>query len=154
MMRSAPGSAGTTTTNTEGFVSRGFALSAPARMLYENCARSCGRATRRRVKAGNAAAQYRALYAGPTSSSSAWGPSSLPNALPRESLDDPLAYRHVPHIRLKGRGVHVTDPTDLKAVTPDAHSKIHFVIVDCVGISEISLAATQSLPAARWQEGT
>lgn len=47
--------------------------------------------------------------------------------------------------QMKGRGVRVIDPTELKAVTPDAHAKTHFLIVDCVGISETSLADTQPL---------
>lgn len=47
--------------------------------------------------------------------------------------------------QMKGRGVRVIDPTELKAVTPDAHSKTHFVIVDCVGISETPLADTHPL---------
>jgi len=47
--------------------------------------------------------------------------------------------------QMKGRGVRVIDPAELKGVTPDAHSKTHFVIVDCVGISETSLADTQPL---------
>ena len=38
--------------------------------------------------------------------------------------------------QMKGRGVRICDPTDLQAVTPDAVSKTHFVIVDCVGVCE------------------
>jgi type I restriction enzyme R subunit len=38
--------------------------------------------------------------------------------------------------QMKGRGVRVISPDDLKSVTPDAHSKDHFVIVDCVGVCE------------------
>ena len=38
--------------------------------------------------------------------------------------------------QMKGRGVRVCNPTDLQAVTPDAISKTHFVIVDCVGVCE------------------
>ena len=38
--------------------------------------------------------------------------------------------------QMKGRGVRICDPTDLQAVTPDALSKTHFVIVDCVGVCE------------------
>jgi type I restriction enzyme, R subunit len=37
--------------------------------------------------------------------------------------------------QMKGRGVRVINPTDLQQVTPDATSKSHFVLVDCVGIS-------------------
>jgi type I restriction enzyme R subunit len=47
--------------------------------------------------------------------------------------------------QMKGRGVRVIDPTELKAVTPDAHAKTHFVIVDCVGITETPLADTYPL---------
>jgi type I restriction enzyme R subunit len=47
--------------------------------------------------------------------------------------------------QMKGRGVRVIDATELKAVTPDAHTKSHFVIVDCVGISESPLADTHPL---------
>jgi type I restriction enzyme R subunit len=38
--------------------------------------------------------------------------------------------------QMKGRGVRICDPTDLQSVTPDAVSKTHFVIVDCVGVCE------------------
>ncbi|MEO8627157.1 MAG: type I restriction-modification enzyme R subunit C-terminal domain-containing protein [Betaproteobacteria bacterium] len=38
--------------------------------------------------------------------------------------------------QMKGRGVRVISPDDLKAVTPDAKAKDHFVIVDCVGVCE------------------
>ena len=37
--------------------------------------------------------------------------------------------------QMKGRGVRVINDTDLRAVTPDARAKTHFVIVDAVGIS-------------------
>ena len=37
---------------------------------------------------------------------------------------------------MKGRGVRVIKPDDLKAVTPDATAKDHFVIVDAVGVCE------------------
>jgi type I restriction enzyme R subunit len=47
--------------------------------------------------------------------------------------------------QMKGRGVRVIDPTELRAVTPDAHAKTHFVIVDCVGITETPLSDTQPL---------
>jgi type I restriction enzyme, R subunit len=47
--------------------------------------------------------------------------------------------------QMKGRGVRVIDPTELRAVTPDAHAKTHFVIVDCVGITETPLADTYPL---------
>ncbi|WP_447979245.1 type I restriction endonuclease subunit R [Candidatus Nitrospira bockiana] len=38
--------------------------------------------------------------------------------------------------QMKGRGVRVIKPDDLKSVTPDAPSKDHFVIVDAVGVCE------------------
>ena len=47
--------------------------------------------------------------------------------------------------QMKGRGVRVIDPTELKAVTPDAHAKTHFIIVDCVGVTETPLADTHPL---------
>ena len=47
--------------------------------------------------------------------------------------------------QMKGRGVRVIDPGELQAVTPDARAKTHFVIVDCVGVSDVPLADTQPL---------
>ncbi len=48
--------------------------------------------------------------------------------------------------QMKGRGVRVIDPTDLRAVSgEDAIAKTHFVIVDCVGITDHALADTQPL---------
>jgi len=38
--------------------------------------------------------------------------------------------------QMKGRGVRVINPDDLRAVTPDATAKDHFVIVDAVGVCE------------------
>jgi len=38
--------------------------------------------------------------------------------------------------QMKGRGVRVIKPDDLRAVTPDAVTKDHFVIVDAVGVCE------------------
>lgn len=38
--------------------------------------------------------------------------------------------------QMKGRGVRIIKPDDLRAVTPDAKSKDHFVIVDAVGVCE------------------
>lgn len=38
--------------------------------------------------------------------------------------------------QMKGRGVRIMKPTDLRQVTPDAEVKDHFVIVDAVGITE------------------
>ena len=37
---------------------------------------------------------------------------------------------------MKGRGVRVISDTDFQAVTPDANTKTHFVIVDAVGVCE------------------
>ena len=51
--------------------------------------------------------------------------------------------------QMKGRGVRVIDSDDLKAVTPDAVAKTHFVIVDCVGITESPLVDTQPLERKR-----
>jgi type I restriction enzyme R subunit len=47
--------------------------------------------------------------------------------------------------QMKGRGVRIIDPNELKAVTPDALAKTHFLIVDCVGVTEGELADTQPL---------
>src|SRR5690242_20240458 len=37
---------------------------------------------------------------------------------------------------MKGRGTRTIADTDLQAVTPDAGSKTHFVLVDAVGVCE------------------
>jgi type I restriction enzyme R subunit len=47
--------------------------------------------------------------------------------------------------QMKGRGVRVIDKNDLKAVTPDAETKTHFVIVDCVELTMTDLPDTQPL---------
>jgi type I restriction enzyme R subunit len=47
--------------------------------------------------------------------------------------------------QMKGRGVRVIEPTDLKAVTPDAQAKDRFVIVDAVGIQREDLTDTRPL---------
>jgi type I restriction enzyme R subunit len=47
--------------------------------------------------------------------------------------------------QMKGRGVRVIKPDDLKAVTPDAQAKTRFVILDCVGVSEEEMADSQPL---------
>ena len=47
--------------------------------------------------------------------------------------------------QMKGRGTRVINPNDLKAVTPDARSKDHFVIVDAVGVCEHAKSDTHSL---------
>jgi type I restriction enzyme, R subunit len=51
--------------------------------------------------------------------------------------------------QMKGRGVRVISDTDLQAVTPDAGSKDHFVIVDCVGVCEQPLSETYPLERRR-----
>jgi type I restriction enzyme R subunit len=52
--------------------------------------------------------------------------------------------------QMKGRGVRVIDPNDLRAVSgADAVAKTHFVIVDCVGMTETQLADTQPLDRKR-----
>jgi type I restriction enzyme R subunit len=48
--------------------------------------------------------------------------------------------------QMKGRGVRKIDADELRAVTPDAVEKSHFVLVDCVGVTEQEdLADTQPL---------
>jgi type I restriction enzyme R subunit len=51
--------------------------------------------------------------------------------------------------QMKGRGVRVITPTDLGQVSPDAGAKTHFVIVDCVGVTESELMDTQPLERKR-----
>jgi type I restriction enzyme R subunit len=51
--------------------------------------------------------------------------------------------------QMKGRGVRVIDPTDFQAVTPDATSKTHFVLVDCVGVTEQEFGESQPLERKR-----
>jgi len=51
--------------------------------------------------------------------------------------------------QMVGRGTRVINPTDLRAVTPDARQKTHFVIVDAVGVVEHPKADTQSLERKR-----
>ncbi|MBN2053770.1 DEAD/DEAH box helicase family protein [bacterium] len=51
--------------------------------------------------------------------------------------------------QMKGRGVRVIHPDDLRAVTPDAKAKTHFIIVDCIGVTESQLNYTQPLERAR-----
>lgn len=38
--------------------------------------------------------------------------------------------------QMKGRGVRSIDPTDLRAVTPDAEAKTRFILIDAVGVTE------------------
>ena len=47
--------------------------------------------------------------------------------------------------QMKGRGVRVISDTDFQAVTPDAKSKTHFVLVDCVGVCEQELSDARPL---------
>jgi len=47
--------------------------------------------------------------------------------------------------QMKGRGVRVINPTDLRGVTPDAPAKERFVIVDAVGVTEAGLNDTVPL---------
>ena len=51
--------------------------------------------------------------------------------------------------QMVGRGTRVINPTDLRAVTPDARQKTHFVIVDAVGVVEHPKADTQTLERKR-----
>ena len=52
--------------------------------------------------------------------------------------------------QMKGRGVRVIDPNELQAVSgADARAKTHFVIVDCVGMTDTQLADTQPLERKR-----
>jgi len=47
--------------------------------------------------------------------------------------------------QMKGRGVRVAQPDEMKAATPDAKQKDRFVLIDCVGILESDLVDTQPL---------
>jgi type I restriction enzyme R subunit len=47
--------------------------------------------------------------------------------------------------QMKGRGVRVASKTDMEQVNPRGTRKTHFVIVDCVGITETPLADTYPL---------
>jgi type I restriction enzyme R subunit len=49
--------------------------------------------------------------------------------------------------QMKGRGTRTVSPTDLRAVTPDASYKTHFVIVDAIGVCESD--KTDSRPLER-----
>ena len=51
--------------------------------------------------------------------------------------------------QMKGRGVRVIDPHDLRAVTPDATIKDRFVIVDAVGVTDDDLPETVPLERKR-----
>ena len=47
--------------------------------------------------------------------------------------------------QMKGRGVRVIQPDDLRKVTPDAKHKTHFVIIDAVGVCERDRTVLQPL---------
>jgi len=51
--------------------------------------------------------------------------------------------------QMKGRGVRVINDTDLQAVTSDARSKTHFVIVDAVGVCEAAKTDSRSMDSQR-----
>ena len=51
--------------------------------------------------------------------------------------------------QMKGRGVRVIDDNDFQAVTKDARSKTHFVIIDCVGVCEQEMSDTRPLERKR-----
>ncbi len=56
--------------------------------------------------------------------------------------------------QMKGRGVRVINPDDLKMVTPDAEAKTHFVIVDAVGVAEQDKSAASRSTASRRSPST
>ncbi len=47
--------------------------------------------------------------------------------------------------QMKGRGARVVTETELQAVTPDAKTKTHFVIVDAIGLSQEEMTDTQPM---------
>ena len=49
--------------------------------------------------------------------------------------------------QMKGRGTRTISSTDLRAVTPDAENKTHFVIVDAVGVCESDKTDSRPLGA-------
>jgi len=51
--------------------------------------------------------------------------------------------------QMKGRGTRIITPDDLQAVTPDAKSKTHFIIVDAIGLSEEDMSDTRPLERKR-----
>ena len=53
--------------------------------------------------------------------------------------------------QMKGRGVRVIDPDDLRAVTPDAIVKDRFVLVDVVGVTDDDLHDTVPLERNRYE---
>lgn len=51
--------------------------------------------------------------------------------------------------QMKGRAVRVISATDFQAVTKGAETKDHFVLVDCVGVTEANLSDSYSLERQR-----
>lgn len=51
--------------------------------------------------------------------------------------------------QMKGRGTRIVDPEELRRVTPDAHHKTHFVIVDAVGVCERDKGESRPLERKR-----
>lgn len=51
--------------------------------------------------------------------------------------------------QMKGRGTRVTKPDEIRAVTPDAEAKTHFVLIDCVGVTESTMDDTRPLDKKR-----
>jgi type I restriction enzyme R subunit len=47
--------------------------------------------------------------------------------------------------QMKGRGGRVVTSDELRAVTPDARGKDHFVLIDCVGVTEAKMDDTRPL---------
>lgn len=47
--------------------------------------------------------------------------------------------------QMKGRGTRIISSDDLRAVTPDAYNKTHFVMVDAVGVCEHDMTDSQPL---------
>ncbi len=47
--------------------------------------------------------------------------------------------------QMKGRGVRVINDTDFQVVTPGGHAKTHFVLIDCVGVTEQEFHDAQTL---------
>src|SRR6185437_12050482 len=51
--------------------------------------------------------------------------------------------------QMKGRGTRIITSDDLQAVTPDAKSKTHFIIVDAVGLCEEEMSDSRPLERKR-----
>lgn len=51
--------------------------------------------------------------------------------------------------QMRGRGVRVIEPEELKAVTPSASLKEHYVLVDCVGVTDHPLTENEPLDRHR-----